>query len=119
MSLKIVVVLTFMNSAAELMRASGISDAMGIDPDPGAASRLKEALDAAGQINPSSGFGETLFLMYVSVTQTFYAIFEFVFAAPSMFINVGIPTMLVGFLFAPLMFIVAIDTAYLLIGRSA
>lgn len=118
MSTKIAFVLIFLNSAAELMRASGWSAAAGVNPEPGAAGQMQEALDAAASINPGGGFGETLFAMYVSVTRTFYAIWEFVFAAPSMLSNIGVPDMIVAFVFAPLMLIVAIDTVYLLIGRS-
>jgi hypothetical protein len=118
-SMKIAFVLVFLNSGAEMLRASGVADAMGIDASPGATGQMEKALDAAASIEPGGGFGETLFAMYVSVTRTFYAIFEFIFAAPSMLSNMGMPDILVAFIFAPLMLIVARDTAYLLIGRTA
>lgn len=117
--MKIVFVLVFLNSAAELMRASGWAASAGIDPDPGATSEMQQALDAAGNIRPGGGFGETLFALYISLTKTFFAIFEFIFSAPKMLINLGIPSFVVAFLFAPAALIVGRDIAYLLMGRTA
>jgi hypothetical protein len=118
-SMKIVFVLVFLNSAAELLRVSGWATSAGINPDPGATSEMQQALDAAGEIRPGGGFGETLFALYISLTKTFFAIFEFVFSAPQMLINLGLPTYLVAFLFAPAALVVGRDVAYLLMGRTA
>ena len=118
-SMKIAIVLVFLNSAAELMRTTGIAEAMGVNPEPGAAAKLQEAQEAARNIEPGGGFGETLFALYISLTKTFFAIFEFVFSAPQMLINLGLPTYLVAFLFAPAALVVGRDVAYLLMGRTA
>lgn len=118
-SMKIAIVLVFLNSAAELMRSTGIAEAMGTDPEPGASAKLQSALEAARGIKPGGGFGETLFRLFISVTRSFEAIFEFVLAGPSMLINIGIPEPLVFFLFAPAALIIGRDVAYLLIGRTA
>jgi len=118
-SMKIAIVLVFLNSAAELMRTTGIAEAMGVNPSPGAAAKMQEALKAARNINRGGGgFGDTLFQLFVAVTNSFEAIFEFVLAGPSMLINIGIPEPLVFFLFAPAALIIGRDVAYLLTGRS-
>jgi len=119
LSMKIVFVLVFLNSAAEMLRASGWSAAAGINPDPGATQEMQEAINAAEKIQASGGGGETLFALYVTITSTFQAIFDFLFAAPTMLINIGIPEFVVAFLFAPVALIVGRDIAYLLIGRTA
>jgi hypothetical protein len=117
-SMKIAVVLVFLNSAAELMRSSGVAEAMGADPEPGAAAEMQAALDAARSIEPGGGPGDTLFQLFVAVANSLEAVFEFVLAGPSMLINIGIPEPLVLFLFAPAALIVGRDTVYLLTGRS-
>ena len=117
-SMKIAIVLVFLNSAAELMRTSGIAEAMGTTPEPGAAAKMQAALEAARDINQGGGFGETLFQLFVAVTNSFEAIFKFVLAGPTMLINIGIPEALVFFLFAPAALIIGRDVAYLLTGRS-
>jgi hypothetical protein len=117
--MKIAVVLVFLNSAAELMRSTGIAAAMGANPEPGAAAKMQTALEATRKIQPGGGFGKTLFQLYISVTSSFQAVFEFITAGPSMLINIGIPEPLVVFLFAPAALIIGRDIAYLLIGRTA
>jgi len=117
-SMKIAIVLVFLNSGAELMRTSGIAEAMGADPEPGAAAKMQAALDAARDIEPGGGFDDTLFQLFVAVANSFEAIFEFVLAGPSMLINIGIPEPLVFFLFAPAALLIGRDVAYLLTGRS-
>lgn len=117
--MKLVFVLVFLNSAAELLRASGWSSAVGADPDPGATAEMQKALDAASNIRPGGGFGDTLFALYNSVTSTFRAIFEFALAAPTMMTNIGLPDYVVAFMFAPMALIIGRDIAYLLMGRTA
>jgi hypothetical protein len=116
--MKISVVLVFLNAAAELMRSSGIAEAMGADPEPGAAAKMQAALEAARNIEPGGGFGATLFQLFIAVARSFEAIFEFVLAGPSMLINIGIPEPLVLFLFLPVPLLIGRDVAYLLTGRS-
>jgi hypothetical protein len=115
--MKIAIVLVFLNSGAELMRTSGIAEAMGANPEPGAAAKMQAALEAARNIKPG-GAGDTLFQMFVAVARSFEAIFEFMLAGPSMLINIGIPEPLVFFLFAPAALLIGRDVAYLLTGRS-
>ena len=117
-SMKIAIVLVFLNSAAELMRSNGIAEAMGVNPEPGAAAKMQAALEAARKIRGSAGGGDTLLQLFLAVTNSFEAIFEFVLAGPSMLINIGIPEPLVFFLFAPAALIIGRDVAYLLTGRS-
>lgn len=116
--MKIAIVLVFLNSAAELMRSSGIAEAMGVNPEPGAAAKMQAALEAARNIKGSSGPGDTLLQLFNAVTNSFEAVFAFVMAGPSMLINIGIPEPLVFFLFAPAALIVGRDTVYLLTGRN-
>ena len=116
-SMKIAIVLVFLNSAAVLMRTTGIAEAMGVNPEPGAAAKMKAALEAARKIRGSGG-GDTLLQLFLAVTNSFEAVFEFVLSGPSMLINIGIPEPLVFFLFAPAALIIGRDVAYLLTGRS-
>jgi hypothetical protein len=117
--MKIAFVLVFLNAGAELMRSSGIAEAMGANPEPGAGAKMEAALEAARKVNQGGGgFGDTLFQLFVAVTNSFEAVFKFVTAGPSMLINIGIPEPLVLFLFAPVALLVGRDIAYMLTGRS-
>lgn len=115
-SVKIVVMLMFLNAGAELLRAAGIAQAMGIN-DPGAAAEMNDATSSARDITASGGGLDTLYQLYITATQGVSAIFEFVWSGPSMLINIGVPEPIVVFLFAPLAVVVGIDIVYYLTAR--
>jgi hypothetical protein len=116
--MKIAVMLVFLNAAAELMRSSGIAEAMGANPEPGAGAKMEAALEAARKVDQGSGVADTLFTLFHAVTNSFEAVFKFVTAGPSMLINIGIPEPLVIFLFLPVPLLIGRDVAYMLTGRS-
>lgn len=117
-STQIVIVLVLMTAASNAIMASGVGAALGVAPTTGAQGEIDDVQDSADSIQPSQGPTETLFSLYNSVTGVFNNIYGVIFAAPLMLINIGVPTWLTTFLFAPAVVIVAADIAHLLTGRD-
>ena len=117
-STQIVIFLVLLTAASNAIMVSGVGAALEISPGTGAEDEVQEVQDEADSIEPAQGTSETLFTMYTSTTQTFETIFTFVFAAPLMFINLGVPSWLTAMFFAPMAIIVAADIVHLLTGRD-
>jgi hypothetical protein len=117
-STQAVVFLVFLNAAAGVLTASGAAADMGVAPTPGGGEQVEQANNSAAQVSPGSGVGETLFALYVTATQTVVDIFGLIFAGPTMLSNLGLPTWLVGFVFAPAYIIAGADIIFVLIGRG-
>lgn len=116
-STKLTVFLVLLNASAGLVTAMGVAGDMGVSPDVGGDQEVQAANETAGQVESGGGFGDTLFGVFASIFNLFGTVFNLVFAGPTMLSNLGIPTPLVTFLFAPMYIIVAADLAYILSGR--
>lgn len=117
-STQIVIFLVLMTAASNAIMASGVGAALGVAPTTGAQSEIDQVQSDADEIEPAQGSSDTLFSLYNSVTGVFASIYGVIFAAPLMLVNVGMPTWLVTFIFAPAVVIVAADVAHLLTGRD-
>lgn len=117
-STQIVIFLVLMTAASNAIMASGVGAALGVAPTTGAQSEIDQVQSDADEIEPAQGSSDTLFSLYNSVTGVFASIYGVIFAAPLMLVNIGMPTWLVTFIFAPAVVIVAADVAHLLTGRD-
>lgn len=113
-----VVFYLFLDAASVMFEASGVAEDMGIQAETGVTTKLTRAVEAIETIQPGGGLGETLFALYVSVTNSLQAFFAGVFAGPVMLHNLGAPTWVLAFLFAPASVYVGIDIIYALTGRD-
>lgn len=116
-SVNLVIILFLLNASAGLMVASGYAADIGIDLDPGADDELDKANETAQNIQTGSSIGETLFGALAAAAKTVTTIFTVIFIAPLMFNNLGVPTWLTAFVFAPMYIIVGIDVLQVLTGR--
>lgn len=116
-SMKVTVFLVLLNASAGVVTGMGVAGDMGVDPNVGGGAEVEQANQTAGEVQSGDGFGDTLFSVFASVGGLFGTIFGLVFAGPAMLQNLGIPTPIVTFLFAPMYLIVAADIAYILSGR--
>lgn len=114
---RIVVFLVIVNSSAAAIDASGVAEDWGVNPNPGMDNAVSDLNQELGNIDPSSGLGDTLFAMYTSVTKTFQILFNFIFYGPIMFQNLGVPSWLTGLVFAPQYIISGTAIGYSLFGR--
>lgn len=113
----LVIFLILLNAAAGFLVASGWTEDVGVTPEPGGDEHVENTTNASQNVKPSGGLLGTLFALFNSVTKSFQAMIGIVFAGPLLLANLGIPNWVLGFFFAPLYFIVALDIIYLLVGR--
>lgn len=113
----VLIFLLFLNLSSAAFVNSGAAEDMGIEPSAGGDDAVEKANSTASQLEPSGGFGATLFGLFVSVGQWFDTLVSTVFAAPHMFQNLGVPAWITNFVFGPMYIVATIDIAYILIGR--
>lgn len=116
-AITVVLFLVLLNASAVAMNESGLSDNLGVNPNPGGDDEISSANESARNISATGGIGQTLFGALAAVADTFNSIGELIFAGPRMFINLGVPEYIVTFVFAPAYIIVGIAVADILTGR--
>jgi hypothetical protein len=112
----IVIFLVTLNSASVAIAESGAADDWGIDPQTGV-NEGDEPRDAADDLNPQTQAADGLVGVVIGVFGSLQSVVDFVFRAPTMFGNLGVPSFVVSVAFAPLYLLVFADLAYLLTGR--
>jgi hypothetical protein len=117
-SKQIAIFLILLTAASNLLIGSGIAAALDIAPSTQGQEAVDQATANASEIEPSQGGSETLFGIFTSGTTALVGTFQIIFAAPRMFIFLGVPGWLTTFFFAPMVVIVAADTYHLLSGRD-
>lgn len=113
----VLVFLVFLNGSAGVFVQSGAAADWGVAPNPGGDQAIEEANSTSQDLQSSGGFGDTLFGLFVSVANWFSNLIGAIFAAPSMFVNLGMPAYLATFIFGPLYILATADIAYILTGR--
>ena len=114
----LLILLILMNGATTIMAASGLSGQLGVQLDPGGDGRLQAANQtAANESNIDEGPGDTLFSLFTRVGAIFSTITGAVFAAPTMFMNLGFPSWIVVPLFAPVYIISSLEIFAIVTGR--
>lgn len=116
-SVNIVVILFLLNASAGLLVASGFAGDIGIDIDPGADDEIDAAESPAQNVSTGSSISQTLFGSLAAGAKTARSIFTVIFIAPIMFQNLGVPTWVTTFVFAPMYILVGVDILQILTGR--
>lgn len=116
-AMTIVVFVIFLNAVPGLLVSSGVAEDMGVDISIGGDTQVQEANQAADSIEPSGGFGQTLFTLYTSLGGTLQAILGLVIGGELLFLSLGVPEWLVAFVFAPKYIVVGATLIYVLAGR--
>lgn len=115
----IVVFMILLNGSVTIMSASGLSEDLGVSLAPGVESSMDKLVsDMKKGFSPNAGLGETLFTLFVGALRLFRVIVEGLYAAPSMFLNLGFPSWLVIPLFAPLYMLSTLELVYVATGRN-
>jgi hypothetical protein len=117
-SMQIVIFLLLMTAASNAIVVSGVGDALGVAPTTGEPAAVQSAQSDAESFSPTQGSSETLFGLFTSGGSVFASIFQVALAAPLMFVNLGVPTWLVSFVFAPMAIIVFADLFGIIAGRG-
>jgi hypothetical protein len=121
---KIIIALLFLNGAATLLMASGIAADVGIAPNPGGdVSIVNSQVAAEGadgpqlSMGPQNASGGTLFGAFLWAFGILSSMVPFVFDGPAMLLALGVPPVLVNFVFIPVYATIGFDMVYLLTGR--
>jgi len=116
-AISLVVFMFFLNAVPGLMVASGISADMGVTPSVSGGNNIDDANEAAQSFEPSGGFGSTLFSLYTSAGGFGQTILGVLIGGELMFMSLGVPGWLIGFMFAPKYLLVFGGLIYIVVGR--
>jgi len=115
----ILIFLMLMNGTVGMMAASGLTSQLGVALAPGVSDTMDDVQDRAERgFSPASGFGETLFALFMSGITLIQGLIKGVFAAPQLFINLGFPPWTVIPLMAPVYVIATLEILFMATGRD-
>lgn len=118
-STSILVILILLNGSVGIMEASGLTEDIGVELDTGVGDSMDKAINhATNGFNPGDGAGSTLFGLFVSAFYFLNTLFNAIFSAPAMFMNLGFPSWFVVPIFAPMYVIATLDLIYAATGRD-
>lgn len=115
-STNILVFAVFVTAGANMLEFSGVTAAMGVEI--GVVGHFGEAIQALNSVDVGASIIDSLFSIFVAVSNTFQGFVTAAFAVPILLINIGVPTYLVVFLTAPIGIVVGADMIYLISGRK-
>lgn len=114
----ILILMVLMNGTVGIMESSGLSDDLGVELAPGIGDEIDSAVSKAQDGFSTGGIGSTLFGLFAAAGGFFNAFLKTVFAAPSMFMNLGFPEWFVVPIFVPLYIISMFEVVYAFTGRE-
>lgn len=115
----ILIFLIILNGTVTVMQGSGLSEDIGVTLAPGVDKAINKAVGQAKDgFSASEGLGDTLFSLFVAAMSTVSALFNSVFAAPTMFTNLGFPSWFVWPVFTPMYLISTLELIYVATGRG-
>jgi len=115
----ILIAIILMNGTVGIMASSGLEDDLGVELAPGVSDAVQESVDTAKSgLQADAGLGQTLISVVLSGLLLFKGIIVGVFAAPTMFTNLGFPAWIVAPIAAPLYVVAALEFVYIATGRD-
>jgi hypothetical protein len=116
---QIVVVLVLLNASAAFAGSTAVGQDLGVQPTTGAEAEIQAANESIeSNTFQQSSEDELIGSITGSVSGPIRQVFNLVFAAPRMFINLGAPTGLVAVFAAPLYIVVGLNIFSILTGRD-
>lgn len=116
-AVNVMVVLIFLNAAPNLVIASGVGEDLGIQPTVSDGGAIDNANSQLRTIQPSGGFGSTLYGLYTSMGGTMQTVLNIVAGGWIMLVSIGVPVWLTDFVFAPQYLFIGATMIYVLAGR--
>lgn len=116
----ILVLVLLMNGTVTVMSGSGLTEDIGVELAPGVSDKMDSVVSNMKKgFNPNVNVVESFVSLAVAGLGLFQVIIEGTWAAPSAFINLGIPTWFVLPLAAPLYVIATLEAVYIALGRQS
>lgn len=119
-SILILMFLILMNATVGLLGAAGVYDAAGVQPSIQTDGALQESEKNLEDVSPETGSGGVPGSFVGAVTglaTSVVPVIRSVLAAPLMFRSLGVPDIIVAFVFSPLYLIVGVDVINFITGR--
>ena len=114
----IVLFYVWLTASANLMRETGIADALGIATTATAGESFREALEALQNLSGGGIAPESVVSIYTVTTASAEGFLVALTAGPRLMVNLGIPTEFVVFLHAPLGLLAGRYLIYMFSGRD-
>lgn len=116
----VLIILVLLNGTVTVMEGSGLTDDMGVQLAPGISSTMDDVVENARTgFSPNTGVVESLITLFVAALKTFQVLIQGIYAAPTMFLNLGFPAWLVFPVFAPMYIVAVFNAIYMATGRRA
>lgn len=116
---KITIMMFVLNASVNFLAAAGSGEVWGVEMQTGVGETAQAVDQAARDIGSGPlGVVDAVAGLTIAAVNIAVSLLEMVFAAPTMFLNLGVPGYIVTFLFAPLYVVVAIDLLAIFRGDS-
>jgi len=119
-SILILMFLILMNATVGLLGAAGVYEAAGVQPSIQTDGSIEDTKQNLSDVSPETGSGGVPGSFVGAVTglaSSVVPVITSIFAAPLMFRSLGVPDIIVGFVFSPLYLIVGVDVINFITGR--
>lgn len=114
----IVVLLLLANGTVTVMSGSGLTEDLGVELAPGISDSMDDLVSSMKEgFDPDVNVVESFVSIAIAASKTFKIIISGLFAAPTMFMNLGFPDWIVVPLFAPAYLLSTLELAFLAAGR--
>lgn len=116
---KVTIAMIALNAAIAFLAAAGAASAWGVQMQTGIGDTVEQVNDAAEEIGSGPvGLIEAVSGMGIAAITLIVDLVEIAFAGPRLLQNMGVPSFITTFIFAPLYVVVAIDIVAILRGDS-
>lgn len=115
----ILVFMILLNGSITVYEGSGLADDTGVSLAPGVNDAMDTVITEMKKgFNPNIGVVESLISLFLAGLNIFRVVVEGLYAAPSMFLNLGFPDWIVIPFMAPLYLISTLEMVFLATGRD-
>lgn len=115
----ILVVMILLNGSITVYEGAGLAEDTGVSLAPGVNDAMDNVITEMKKgFNPNIGVVESLISLFLAGLNIFRVVVEGLYAAPSMFLNLGFPSWIVVPFMAPLYLISTLEMVFLATGRD-
>lgn len=119
----ILVFMILLNATIPLLGATGVFGALGVSPAVQTGGALEDTKTATSEIDPNAGTSDggipgSFVGAVVGLGVVVETILQGIFAAPTMFKSLGVPELIVDFVFAPLYLLSGLEMVRFISGRD-
>lgn len=115
----VLIFVILLNGGVTVVEGSGLAEDWGVTLSPGVNDAMESVISEMKQgFSPDISVVESLISMVTAGLNLFRVVIEGVIAAPTMFLNFGVPGWFVGPLFAPMYVVSTLELLYIATQRA-